>query len=61
MLVLLKHNIQESKKSEEHKNTAVQQQKSAGTIALKEDTKIIAKYNFISDTIPITIEIYKKK
>jgi len=43
-----------AKKREEEKKITVGVQK-------KEDIKLIATYNFISDNIPITIKIYKKK
>ena len=43
-----------AKKREEEKKIAVSAPK-------KEDIKLLATYNFISDNIPITIRIYKKK
>ncbi|MBI2542062.1 CpaF family protein [Candidatus Woesearchaeota archaeon] len=39
----------------------VQQKPAPYVIPKKEDIKIIATYNFISDQIPITIKIYKKR
>ena len=46
--------VQESKKKEE-------KAKSTYPSLKKEDIKLLATYNFISDNIPITIKVYKKK
>ncbi len=48
--------LQESKKKEDKSKSAI-----AITIPKKEDIKLLATYNFISDNIPITIKIYKRK
>jgi len=47
-------NLQTGKNTEEKPKTAFAPQK-------KEDIKILATYNFISDNIPITIKVYKAK
>lgn len=46
--------LQEKKKKEEKPKASI-------LIPRKEDIKILSTYNFISDSIPITIRIYKKK
>ncbi|MBI2652982.1 type II/IV secretion system ATPase subunit [Candidatus Woesearchaeota archaeon] len=46
--------VQESKKKED-------KAKSTYPSLKKEDIKLLATYNFISDNIPITIKVYKKK
>ena len=46
--------LQEAKYKEEKPKASIQ-------IPKKEDIKIIATYNFVSDNIPITISIYKKR
>ena len=46
--------LQEAKKKEEKPKISIEFPK-------KEEIKLLATYNFISDNIPITIKIYKKK